>query len=240
MKRHSRFALWMMALAVVSVPAVTAGDTVKTTDGSVLKGRVIRLDRDTLSVESTFGGVLRIPRSRIVWISFGDSVTTPESGSSQIATVDPTVSTGGDGELGVTFKNRVISSKIVVTKRKDLAGHLHANGIQQFLLVDGDTAFSYVDTVMDKTIYKGPDRVYKNTIELKDMFVNLSPGDHQIFVIVRSVGYDQYEDRFENGPLNVEFLLGDVQVHSARTTLVNIGISTGTLRMGKPRLYKVE
>jgi len=244
-KVHPRRWPWTFLALLLLVPALTLGDTVFLTDGSSLKGKVKTFANDTLVFNSTFGDV-RIPRERIASIVFGDSVTAPPSGLGGAAAVGAGAaavaasSEPDSGEIVVTFKDRNLSSKIKVTKKKDLEGHLRANTILQVLLVNGDTAWVYADTTMDKTIYKGPDRIYKNTIELQDIRVLVEAGVHAVSLVVFSQGEQEYADRFDSKPLHLEYAIGDLRVDANSERRVNMGISKGKLSMGKPRFQKLE
>ena len=229
--------VWLGILAGLVMPALTAGDTLHLRDGSILRGQVIGFSADTLRFRTSFGSEIRVERDRIAWIDFTDSVVTPGTAPG-VAAAGAVQS--GEGSIAVTFKDKKVSSKIVVTKNKDEAAHLRANWIMQLLIVDGDTAFSYVDSTMDKTIYEGPDRKYKNVIEIKDIYVELSVGLHQLTLVVRNVGLEDYSDRFDGGPVNMEFVIGDVKVVADRENRVHIGMSRGKLRTKKPKFYRVE
>jgi len=194
---------------------------------------------DTLLFRLSFGGEVRVPRERIVWIDLTDSVRVMESPAATTPELGAVSSPNDSGEVAVTFKDRRLSSKIVITKKKDWDGHLRANWIVQTLLVDGEEVHTVVDSVMDKTIYKGPDRILKNDVELVDMFARVPAGSHQCAVLVRNYGADTYRERFDGEPLHVEFT-ADVQVYDGRETRLHLGLDRGRFRTKLPRLYRVE
>ena len=244
-KAHPRRWPWALLAALLLIPALTVGDTVFLNDGSSLKGEVESFANDTLVFNATFGSV-RIPRARIDYIVFGDSIIVPSTGLGGAAAVGAgaaVVAANAEpdsGDIVVTFKDRMLSSKIKVSKKKDEEGHLRANTILQVLLVNGDTAWVYADTTMDKTIYKGPDRIYKNSIELQDIRVRVPAGVHAVSLIVFNLGEEEYAKRFDGKPLHLEYAIGDLRVDPSSERRVNMGISKGKLSMGKPRFQKLE
>jgi len=235
---------WAILATLLLIPALTMGDTVYLTDGSSLKGKVLSFANDTLLFNSTFGDV-KIPRESIASIAFGDSASAPPgAGVGAAAAVGAGALVAGaepdSGNDVVTFKDRKLSSKIKVTKGKDQEGHFHANAILQVLLVNGDTAWVYTDTTMDKTIYKGPDRHYKNDVMLEDIYVRVPTGVHALALVVYNRGELEYQDRFDGKPLHMEYTIGDVRVDANSERRVTMGISRGKLSMGKPRFQKLE
>ena len=234
-KKHPRRWPWAILATLLIIPALTMGDTVYLTDGSSLNGKVRSFANDTLVFNSAFGDV-KIPRENIASIVFGDSAMAPPSGVAALAAgAEP-----DSGDIVVTFRDRKLSSKIKVTKKKDEEGHFRANAILQMLLVNGDTAWVYADTTMDKTIYKGPDRIYKNDIELKDIYLRVPAGVHALALVVYNRGEVEYQDSFDSKPLHMEYTIGDVRVDADSERRVHIGIARGKLKMGKPRFQKLE
>jgi hypothetical protein len=234
-----RAGAWAAALACVLAPALGRGDTVRLRDGSTLRGHVVRMVADTLLFRLSFGGEVRVPRERIVWIDLTDSARVVESPVAATPTLGAVSSPDDSGEVAVTFKDRKLSSKIVITKKKDWDGHVRANWIVQTLLVDGEEVHTVVDSVMDKTIYKGPDRILKNDVELVDLLALVPAGPHQCAVLVRNYGADTYRERFDGNPLHVEFTV-DVQVYGGRETRLHLGLDRGRFRTKSPRFYRVE
>ncbi|MCH7548707.1 MAG: hypothetical protein IH969_04065 [Candidatus Krumholzibacteriota bacterium] len=234
--------LCLIAIAGLLLPSAVAGDTLRLTDGTVLHGQVRGYAADSLSFRTSFGSDIRVARDRIVSIEFTDSTGAPQGPglAVPVAGVAADAGGGGVGSIAVTFKEKTISSKIIVTRGNDEVAHLRANWILELLIVDGDTAFAYVDSIMEKTIYKGPDRVYKNMIELKDMYVELPAGPHHVTLVVRNAGLEDYANAFDGAPINMEFVIGDVQVYANRESRVHVGMDRGKLRTKKPRFYRVE
>jgi hypothetical protein len=242
-KKRPRRWPWAILAALLLIPALTVGDTVYLTDGSSLKGRVRAYANDTLVFNSTFGDV-KIPRGHITAIVIGDSTWKPPAGAGVGGGAAAAALVAGaaadSGDIVVTFNDSKLSSKIKVRKKKDLEGHLRANTILQVLLVNGDTAWVYADTTMDKTIYQGPDRSYKNTIQLQDAMVRVPVGVHSVSILVYNLGEETYAERFDGKPLHMEYAIGDLRVDKDSERRVNMAISKGKLSMGKPRFVKLD
>jgi hypothetical protein len=222
------------------VPAAGRGDVVRLKDGSTLHGRVLALVSDTLVVRTTFGARIQVHRSQVELVSFTDSLPAPPA----MGAARPTTPVGSAGEglgtIAVTFKDQKLSSKIDFRPHRNEEERRRANWIEQALLIDGRQVYSRMDTTMDKTIYNGPERRYKNTIELEDFSVRVAAGLHHAVLIVRNVGIDDYPDAFDGDPLDVALPLDNLRVDADRTYRVRVGIERGRFRMGKPTLYRLE
>jgi hypothetical protein len=99
--------------------------------------------------------------------------------------------------------------------------------------------FSRIDSTMDKTIYNGPERLVKNTMELEDFSVELPAGLHHAELTVRNVGLGEYEDAFQES-VEMKLPLLNLQVFPNKSLHVKLSINRGKLRMGKPRFERVE
>jgi hypothetical protein len=238
---YLRVAIWTVAV-LACLPAVGVGDVVRLKDGSTIKGTVVSLVGDTLSVRTSFGATLRVPRATIALVSFTDSLTAipPALSATQPAKPAARPAPNRSGQIGITFVDDKLSSKIEVERRRDESGHLRANWIEVLLFVDDAVVYSTIDSTMDKTIYNGPVRVYKNTIELEDFHVDVPAGFHHAALVVRNVGFDEYKDDFDGGPLDVRLNLDNMQVAAGKTVRVRVGIDRGKLRMGKPSFKREE
>jgi hypothetical protein len=226
----------LAALSLVSLPVSGRCDIVKLRDGSTLKGRVVSIVDDTLSVETGFGALLRVPRAAVILVSFTDSL--PEKPTAP-ASVEPAPGSG-TGRVAVTFVDDKVSSKIGVVRGRDRAARLRANSIELRLSADGRVVHTWVDSTMDKTIYNGPERVYKNTAELEDFEVELPAGLHHLELVVRNTGYEEYADAFDGDPLQMTLPLDNIQVVADRSVRIKVGISRGLLRMGEPHFHREE
>ena len=234
-------AVWIGLAAVMSTPGQLHPEVLYLKDGSAIRGSVVGLVGDTLTFDPSFGGRMRIARSLIAGIVFSETATSLPSLTGERAP-DRSAAAEADerGYVAVSFKDRGVSSKVVVENKADEAHLLRANWIVQALIVDGDTVFSDVDTTMDKTIYKGHVRLYKNDTELKDIKVPLEPGVHHCVVVAASNGGGWENVEFEKGPLDLGLNLDNVQVFPGRVTRVEVGMKKGRFRLGKPEFYQVR
>jgi hypothetical protein len=232
-----RLALALVLVAGVFAPALTRGDVVLLKDGSTLKGRVLSLAADTLTMRTTFGAEVRVPRSKLAQVSFTDSLVVPVTGGVAPA---PGRVPSGTGTIAVTFADRGVSSKIAAKARGDQEPYLHANWIEMRLLVDDQVVYTQRDTTMDKVIYNGPERLYKNEIELEDFEVDVPAGPHHARIVVTNVGADDYAAAFDTEPLNMVLNLDNMEVPADRNVRVRVGIKRGKLRLGKPKLVRLD
>lgn len=234
-------AVALAIVAVVSAPVLTRGDVVLLKDGSTLKGRVLSLAADTLTIRTTFGAEVRVPRSKLAQVSFTDSLVAPATmtapGGSALA---PGKVPSGTGTIAVTFTNRGVSSKIAAKARGDQEPYVRANWIELRLVVDDEVVYTQRDTTMDKVIYKGPERLYKNDIELEDFEVAVPAGPHHARIVVTNVGAEEYAGAFDSEPLDLVLNLDNMNVPADRNVRVRVGIKRGKLRLGKPTLVRLD
>lgn len=240
MKRYHmgrRLIAWVVAATLLATPVILQSEVVYLKDGSQIRGKLVSCAGDTLIFEPSFGGRVRIQRSDIVQIVFDEAKTPIPAGTGAEPAADE-----GPGVVMIAFKDDKLSSKVAVTRRskKREADLVRANWIEQLLIVEGDTVFSRVDSTMDKTINKGHERFYKNTIELEDMTAELEPGVRACLVVVRNLGAGVFDEDFDEGPLDLTLRFDTVGLYSNQTTRLRVGIKKGFLRMGKPKLYAVD
>ncbi len=229
MKRRSViFGAILLLLTVL--PVVLQSEVLVLKDGSEVKGKIVTFEGDTLVFAPSFGGKIRIHRDNIVKIIYDETQRESSSGTQP----GPT----GDGILRVVFKNDKLSSKISVTKKnKNHADEiLKANWIEYYLIAGIDTVYANVDSTMDKTVYKGHQRLYKNTVRLEDISVTIPAGTYRCTVVIRNRGAESHEDLFDEGPLNLNLLIDVVTVIKDQGTTVTTAIKKGFLRSGTPRL----
>jgi hypothetical protein len=227
--------VWACALVLLAAPSILLSDILYLKDGARIPGRVISFEGDTLFYAPSYGGRISVHRDAVAKIIYGES---DDTGTMPATKTQPT----GPGVVSVTFKDDKLSSKIKETKKtKKISAELKkANWIEQLLIVDKDTVYSRVDTTMDKTIYKGHDKLYKNTIRLDDMTATIESGVYQCVVVIRNLGAETHRDAFDQGPLDLRLEFQTVGVHADQTTGFRVGIKKGMLRMGKPNLYQVQ
>lgn len=229
-----RGALWTAAALLVCLPAVGMGDVVRLKDGSTINGKVVSLVGDTLTIRTSFGATLRVPRASVSVVSFGDTL----AALPPAAQAPERKAEGGMGTIGVTFVDDNLSSKIGIYRNRDKEALMRANWIKVSLIVDEVEVYASIDSTMDKTIYQGPTRLYKNTIEFEDFDVDVPAGFHHAALLVRNVGLDDYKDAFDGDPLDMRLNLDNIQVSADKTLRVRVGIKRGKLRMGKPQLER--
>jgi len=181
--------------ALSATPSPGSGEVLHLKDGSVFKGVLIGVTEKAVVFETSFGSQLEIPRDNVAMILFDEEYLVPRmSESIEKAPELP-------GSLYVDFGGTKLTSKISVHRNKDLEGCLRANSISQVLYVDGEVAFSNIDSIPDKEISKGPEKIFKNVITLKNIRVQVPSGPHQIRLVVKSIDGAEYENRFDGGPL---------------------------------------
>lgn len=227
--------VWACALVLLAAPSILLSEILYLKDGSRVPGRVISFEGDTLFYAPSYGGRIRVHRDAVAKIVYDESLDT---GTMAATKTQPT----GPGVLMVSFKDDKLTSKIKETKKtkKFKEELLKANWIEQLLIVGKDTVYSRIDTTIDKTIYKGHDKLYKNTIRLEDMNATIESGVYQCVVVIRNLGAETHKDAFDQGPLDLRLEFQTVGIHPDQTTGFRVGISKGRLRMGRPRLYQVE
>ena len=217
-------------LLLAGLPAMLQSEVLVLKDGSEVKGKIVTFSGDTLVFAPSFGGKIFVHRKDIVKIIYDES----EREASRAVQAVPT----GDGALRIVFDNNKLSSKIAITKKhkSNTDEIIQANWIEQLLIVGIDTVYSRVDTTMDKTIYKGHERLYKNSIILEDMQATVPAGIYRCVVVVRNRGAQSHEGVFDEGPLDLKLVLDAVTVSTGQTTTLKIAIKKGFLRSGTPRL----
>jgi hypothetical protein len=229
----------VLAVAALA-PSAAPGEVVRLKDASTLKGRLVHADGDSLTFRTSFGTV-RLGRSQIVWILFDDSTgaAAPDLPGGTGAVVPPPPA-GGKGAIAVSFKDRELSSKIEIDKRRLWDEHVAANHIVVELLVDGKLLHTAVDSTMDKEIEKGHITQVKNDVELKDFSVEVPAGMCHATLIVRNADPDRFRDDFDPDPINLVLAINNLDVRAGEIMRVDVGINRGKLKMGKPKLYLVE
>jgi hypothetical protein len=226
----------VLAVAALLVPVVVYGAVIKLKDGSTLRGKLVRMEGDSLTVKLSIGSTVRVHRSLVESIEFTDSIVAPAPVPAQPTTTAPK----GVGTISVVFEDRNISSKITVEKKKEWDAHERSNDIIVELVVDGLVAYSAVDSTTDKTIYKGHEKQLKNNAELADFNVQVPAGPHRCSVVVRNRDPDTFRDDFEPSPLSAVLDLGEINVTPGGFARVDVRIDKGLLRLSSPRLYRSD
>jgi hypothetical protein len=236
MRAWKQTVLCVLALAPALAGPV-AGEVVRLRDGSTLRGRLMAVAGDSLVVRLSVGPRITIHRSQVVAIAFDDSLA-GELALPAAAVKAP--APAGTGRITVAFKDKEVSSKISIDKKKAWDEHVRSNHIVVELLVNGRSVHAAVDTTMDKTIYKGHITQLKNDAMLEDFTVEVPAGTHQCEVIVRNFDEKTYRDDFDPEPLHAALVLDALEVKAGEGTRIEVGIDKGTLKMGHAKLYRVE
>ncbi|HEX5132611.1 MAG TPA: hypothetical protein VFX92_08995 [Candidatus Krumholzibacteria bacterium] len=237
MKKSSRLVLAALA-ALLVLPAMTSGEVVRLRDGSSLRARLLTVEGDTLTFRLAAGPRVKFHRDQVLAIAFDDSLgvmPTAPLGAPAVGRPER-----GSGRVTVSFKDKRVSSKIQVDKKKELDAHLRANYIVVELLLDGVVVYSTADTTMDKTIYKGHITEYKNDAELADFSVEVPAGVYQCEVIIRNQGETVFHDDFLPEPLHAALVIDDFEIRVDGGARVDVGIDKGSLKLGRAKLYRVE
>jgi hypothetical protein len=233
-RRAGRVLCAAAALALL-LPAVVPGEVVRLKDGSTLKGRLIKVEGDTLTIRLSVGAPIKVHRDQVESIVFSDSMST-----SPVRTVPaaPAVVAAGVGTIAVKFEDRKVSSKITIEKKKNWEEKMRSNDIVVEFVVDGAVVYSKADTTMDKTIYMGQEKQIKNDAELADFEVKVPGGKHLCKLVVRNRDPDTFHDSFDPAPLNLVLDFDTFSVDSGDIVRLDIRMDKGLLRMSSPKLYQ--
>lgn len=222
-------------VAVALAPAPAAAEVVRLKDASTLKGRLVQVAGDTLTFRTGFGTV-RIARSQIVSIVFDDS-------AAAAAVVPPgaqNAPVSGRGRIEVAFRDRELSSKIAIDKKKQWDEHVASNHIVVEMWVDGKLLHTAADTTMDKRIYQGHITVLKNEIRLEDFGVDVPAGFCHAQLVVRNADTETFADDFDPDPLNLVLAFDNLDIRPNEVLRLDVGIEKGKLKMGRARLVRIQ
>lgn len=221
------------------LPALAAGEVVRLRDGSAMRGRLIAIEGDSLTFRLSVGPRMKIHRSQVLSIAFDDSLGSASlTGTAPGAAALP--ATRGVGTITVSFKDKNISSKISIDKKKQWDEHVRSNHIVVQLVVNGNAVYTVVDSTMDKTIYKGHTTQIKNDALLTDFKVEVPAGIHQCEVVIRNFDEVTFRDDFDPEPLHAALVLDEFEVRAGGGARIEVGLDKGTLKLGKTKLYRVE
>ncbi len=203
-----RKAIIIHLILLVCALKLPHAETIKLRDGSVIKGKLVRMSGDSLYFQTGFGSVLGFNRSQVSSLIFWEDVI-KEYVSKQNSAAEP-------GSLQVTFNGLKLSNKVTVHRGKHIEDNLKANYLEESLYIDSEKVFSYIDSTMDKIISNGADKEYKNTIKLQDITVGLKPGPHWCRIVIRNPGVD-FKANFSNKPFFMDLNMGDIIIYSKKT-----------------------
>lgn len=238
MTRRARLTTILIVVAAM-LPAAVSGEVVRLRDGSTIRGRLVHVDGDSLMFRMSIGTSIVILRQQVLSIAFDDSVSSAVLSTPAPGTAAKPAS-AGEGTVRVAFKDRNLSSKISIKNKKDWEAHERSNHIVVEFLVDGKALYTVVDTTMDKRIYKGQIQQLKNDIELQDFSVNAPAGPHQCELVVHNLDEDTYRADFDPEPLHVALVVDDFNIPSGGSVRIDVGIDRGTIRLGRPKFYRIK
>ena len=97
--------LRLASLLFLMIPAASSSEVVKLRDQSVVRGRLVSVDGDTLVFKSTFG-TLRFHRQQVISIVFDDSAESVALVPAPTTTTPTNAAPAGRGRIEVVFKDR--------------------------------------------------------------------------------------------------------------------------------------
>jgi len=97
--------LRLASLLFLMIPAASSSEVVKLRDQSVVRGRLVSVDGDTLVFKSTFG-TLRFHRQQVISIVFDDSAESVALVPAPTTTTPNNAAPAGRGRIEVVFKDR--------------------------------------------------------------------------------------------------------------------------------------
>lgn len=204
-------------------------------DGSVLKGRLVKMELDTLYFETSFGPRMAVPRGRVARIDFDENWASPSgrpgSGAAVFTASEP-------GTLAVSFEEFELTSRIVLERGGSRAACERENTLEMTLVVNGLKVYSTVDSLTDKTVRKGPETVLRNDMRPRGFEVPLAPGIHRCVVAFGNTRASEHVELLDPGPLDKKLVLDPVRVDPGRTTHVRIGMKRKWT--GKTELVRIE
>ncbi len=226
----------VVALAVL-LPAMVPGEVVRLKDGSTLKGRLLRVDGDSLTIRLSVGVPIKVHRNAVESIVFSDSIPPSPAAVPAVAGAGP-ADPAGVGTVSIKFEDRNVSSKITVDKKKHWDEKVASNAIVVQFVVDGAVKYTAIDTTTDKTIYHGHDKQLKNDAELADFDIEVPAGARRCKLVVRNQDPDTFRDSFDPAPINAVLDLGEVYVRPGGLVRVDVQIDKGFLRTSSPKLER--
>lgn len=240
-RRRGTGFVWGIAVLALTLPAVVPGEVVRLKDGSTLKGKLVRLDGDTLTVRLNMGAPIKLHRSQVEWIAFSDSAAAPTGAIvAAPAVAAPVTTPSGTGTILVKFEDRNVSSKITIDKKQHWDEKVRANHILVEFVVDGQIAYSAEDTTMDKTIYKGVEKELKNNAEFADFEVKVPAGRHRCSLVLRNRDVDTFRESFDPAPISTVLDFDEIIIDAGRVVRLDIKMDKGFLKTASPKLYRAN
>ncbi|MCZ6766886.1 MAG: hypothetical protein O7D32_08130 [bacterium] len=227
-----RLKIFVTILLIVLIPTFIYGEILHLKDGSMIKGKVISFEGDTLHFMTSFGSELRIHKDNVLRIEFTDEPMAPPPVLGGPTSTEP-------GSLIVRFSKMKLTSKISVHRNQDREGHELENAIEQSLTISGKKVFSRVDTTTDKIIYKGPETVLKNEFKPVEMRVGMPAGIYQVKIAIVNPYVEKYVKSFPDEPLYKDVFVDAVVINAGGFTVVQVGKRRKRLGLAGYELYAV-
>jgi hypothetical protein len=199
-------------------------------DGSIITGELVASNEDSVVFRTSFKGRVAFVKQDVLRIDLSDAPTTAVGGSASLFT------SAEPGSLQVLFHTEKLSSKVIVHRDHEKEAYMRANSIEQKLFVDNEQVFSCVDSLPEKTVRNGPDTIYKNTMALEDIKVQLLPGSHSCRIVVENSGRRAHRDWFDNEPLYETLEVGSVIIYPGKTTTLSIDVRKRRWGLGETEL----
>jgi hypothetical protein len=216
------------------VPVLLRSETLYLKDGSVVKGRFVKSERDTVFFATSFGTSIRVHKDKVARIDFGEGQAPSESA------VDSLIrTTEAPGTLLVTFEDFELTSKIVMERRGNQREYEKENAIEQAVFVDQRKVHSVVDSTTDKVVRNGPETTLRNDARPVELRVPLAAGVHQCSIIFSNSRAKEYGERFDPSPLAKKLVLDGIQVKPNQTTALRVGLKRKSWRIGKTDLVRI-
>ena len=216
------------------VPVLLRSETLYLKDGSVVKGRFVKTELDTVFFETSFGTSIRVHKDKVARIDFGEEQAPPES-----AVDSPIRTTEAPGTLLVTFEDFELTSKIVMERRGNQREYEQENAIEQALFVDQKKVHSVVDSTTNKVVRSGPETTLRNDARPVELRVPLAAGVHQCSIVFSNSRAKEYAERFDPSPLVKKLVLDGIQVKPNQTTALRVGLKRKSWRVGKTDLVRI-
>ena len=228
-----RFVAFLLCAGLFA-PVLLRSETLHLKDGSVVKGRFVKTERDTVFFETTFGTSMRVHKDKVSRIDFGESLS-PAAG-----VPDSTVRTTEEpGTLLVSFEDFKLTSKIVMERRGNRSEYERENAIEQAVFVDQKKVHSVVDSTTDKVVRSGPETTLRNDARPVELRVQVAAGTHQCTIAFSNSGVKQFEARFDPSPLAKKLVLDGIVVKPKQTTVLRVGLKHKAWRVGKTELVRI-
>lgn len=228
-----------VVIVLFGVSLVAAGtlesEVLRLKDGSAIRGRVLKMDADTLHFETSFGSRIAVHRDKVAAIDLDETGASAPSGpppaGAHLQSAEP-------GTLSVSFDKFEVTSRVVVERGGERESYERENSVELSLLVNGKRIYSVIDSVTDKTVRNGPETVLRNDMRPRDFDVAVAPGIHRCVVAFGNTRASAYTELFEPAPLDRKLVLDPVRIEPGEKTHVRIGMKRKWT--GKTELVRIE